>query len=87
MENCFLNEVEGLADIITEYEDEGYFENDICVLLVENGCFYFRELNTKKRFKIEYGEISRYDSEEFEDSQLIEMSRAIAIAKEYGFEL
>ncbi len=87
MENEFLHEVEGLADIIAEYEDEGYFENDICVLLVENGCFNFREVRTGKIFKVEYGEISRYDSEDYSDEQLSDMSRAIGIAKEYGFEV
>ncbi|MGL6024662.1 MAG: hypothetical protein ACRCZ9_01985, partial [Fusobacteriaceae bacterium] len=85
MENGFLNKIDGIADIIAQYEDEAYFENSICVLLVECGCFYFRELSTGNQIRIEYGGISRYDSEDFSEEQLVEMSRAISMAERYGF--
>lgn len=81
-----INSIIEVHDIISMYEDEGYFESEIVVMLVCDNTFHFRNKITSERETIKYlngGCIK--DRKVFENEEIRKMKKCLALAQKYGF--
>lgn len=78
--------IDDIDEIISKYEDEGFFESEVVVMLVCDNAFHFRNKLTSERETITYLENGSIKERiDFKKEEISEMRKCLALAQKYGF--
>lgn len=81
-----INNIVEVHEIISMYEDEGFFESEVVVMLVCDNAFHFRNKLTSERETIIYLENgSIKERREFKKEEISKMRKCLTLAQKYGF--